>query len=170
MSVSEIIRTKRDIREFSSQPVSKEDKLAILEAARMAGSGLNSQHWRFILIDDKSELEALARLSTTGEWVAGANFAVIILTEKNRPYHALDAGRALTNMQLEAWSRGIASCIYTGFKEAEMRKRYGIPEKYSIDVVVGFGYPARKIVGKKNRKPLEEIAYSNKFGQPLNIK
>jgi nitroreductase len=87
MSVSEIIRTKRDIREFSSQPVSKEDKLAILEAARMAGSGLNSQHWRFILIDDKSELEALARLSTTGEWVAGANFAVIILTEKNRPYH-----------------------------------------------------------------------------------
>jgi hypothetical protein len=37
-------------------------------------------------------------------------------------------------------------------------------------VVVGFGYPARKIVGKKNRKPLEEIAYSNKFGQPLNIK
>jgi len=46
MSVSEIIRTKRDVREFSSQPVSKEDKLAILEAARMAGSGLNSQHWR----------------------------------------------------------------------------------------------------------------------------
>ncbi len=170
MNVSEIIRTKRDVREFSSQPVSKEDKLAILEAARMAGSGLNSQHWRFILIDDKSELEALARLSTTGEWVAGANFAVIILTEKNRPYHALDAGRALTNMQLEAWNRGIASCIYTGFREAEMRKRYGIPEKYSIDVVVGFGYPARKIVGKKNRKPLEEIAYSNKFGQPLNIK
>jgi len=170
MNVSEIIRTKRDVREFSSQPVSKEDKLAILEAARMAGSGLNSQHWRFILIDDKSELEALARLSTTGEWVAGANFAVIILTEKNRPYHALDAGRALTNMQLEAWNRGIASCIYTGFREVEMRKRYGIPEKYSIDVVVGFGYPARKIVGKKNRKPLEEIAYSNKFGQPLNIK
>jgi len=170
MNVSEIIRTKRDVREFSSQPVSKEDKLAILEAARMAGSGLNSQHWRFILIEDKSELEALARLSTTGEWVAGANFAVIILTEKNRPYHALDAGRALTNMQLEAWNRGIASCIYTGFREAEMRKRYGIPEKYSIDVVVGFGYPARKIVGKKNRKPLEEIAYSNKFGQPLNIK
>jgi len=82
----------------------------------------------------------------------------------------LDAGRALTNMQLEAWSRGIVSCIYTGFKEAEMRKRYGIPEKYSIDVIVGFGYPARKIIGKKNRKPLEELAYSNKFGQPLNIK
>jgi nitroreductase len=155
---------------LAASPSAKKISWRFLKAARMAGSGLNSQHWRFILIDDKSELEALARLSTTGEWVAGANFAVIILTEKNRPYHALDAGRALTNMQLEAWSRGIASCIYTGFKEAEMRKRYGIPDKYSIDVVVGFGYPARKIVGKKNRKPLEEIAYSNKFGQPLNIK
>jgi hypothetical protein len=33
--------------------------------------------------------------------------------------------------------------------------------------VLGFGYPTRKIVGKKSRMPLSEIAFLEEYGKPL---
>jgi nitroreductase len=45
MDAFECIATKLDVREFSSQNISAEIKSKILEAARLTGSGLNTQHW-----------------------------------------------------------------------------------------------------------------------------
>ncbi|MCS6788905.1 MAG: nitroreductase family protein, partial [Aigarchaeota archaeon] len=83
------------------------------------------------------------------------------------PYHRLDAGRALTYLQLEAWSRGIVSCITTGFDERAIRERYGIPEHRSIDLIAGFGYPDRRLIGRKSRRPLSELSYEGRYGTPL---
>jgi hypothetical protein len=43
-SVTDVIRTKLDYRSFSDRPVAWEDKLAVLDAGRMAGTGMNTQH------------------------------------------------------------------------------------------------------------------------------
>jgi len=34
-------------------------------------------------------------------------------------------------------------------------------------VVVGFGYSTRKLSGKKKRNPLSEVAFTDRFGNPL---
>ena len=167
MNVFDAIRTKLDIREYADTPVGDDIKRLVLEAARLSSTGLNSQHWRFILIDTKDELSKLAEISTTGKWIAGAGFAVIILTDPQYPYHAIDAGRAIAYMQLAAWEKGVVSCIYTGFDEQKMRQRYNIPDKMHIAAVIGFGYPRRKIIGKKSRLPLSEIAYYMRYGNRL---
>lgn len=167
MNVADAVRTRLEIKDFSDKQVAFEDKVAILDAGRMAASGLNSQHWRFILVDDREGLETLARTSTTGEWVGKASFAVIVLTDRSYPWHLIDAGRALTHMQLAAWEKGIGSRIYTGIKEDEMRRIFGIPDRYAISAVIGFGYPARRIIGKKSRKELSEIAFYKRFGNPI---
>jgi len=166
-SVTNVIRTKLDVRTFSPKEVSWEDKLAILDAARMAGSGMNSQHWRFILIDKKEDLQKLADISLTGRWVSGSNFAVVVLTDSRYAWHLLDAGRAITNMMLEAWSRGIVSCICTGYNEEALRSWLKIPQPYAIAGFIGFGYPVKRIIGKKNRLPLEQVAFHGKFGEPI---
>jgi nitroreductase len=70
-------------------------------------------------------------------------------------------------MQLTAWDSGVTSRIYTGIKQAEMRRDFGIPEGLNSTVVVGFGYPKRRILGRKNRKPLSELAFLERFGNPL---
>jgi hypothetical protein len=49
MDAFEAIRSKLDFREFSTKDVPQEIKLKVLEAARLTGTGLNTQHWRFIL-------------------------------------------------------------------------------------------------------------------------
>ena len=169
MEVFDAILSRIEVREYSSESVPDDVKLKILEAARMSPTGLNLQHWRFILVEDKNNIKKLAELSTTGKWVAGADFAIIVLTDPKYPFHLVDAGRAIQNMQLTAWSMGVGSCIYTGVREREMKKEYGIPENLTVAAVIGFGYPTRKIKGLKNRRQLIEIVFSERFGEKLRL-
>jgi Nitroreductase len=169
MSVFDHVKTKLDFREFSEKEVPKDIKLKILEAARYSSSGINSQHWRFILVQDKENLKKLADDSTTGKWVAKANFAIIVVTNPKYNFHLIDAGRVAQNMQLVAWENGVISCIFTGFKEDQLKKDFNIPNDLKPSVVIGFGYPPRKIIGKKNRKPLEELVFIEKYDNKLDL-
>jgi nitroreductase len=165
----ERIRTKIESREFSQKPVPDDIKREILEAARLTGSGMNSQHWRFILVQDKENLKRLASDSTTGKWVAGAEFAMIILTDPKYNFHMIDAGRAAQSMMLAAWNLGVASGIFVGVNLDALTRDFAIPANMNFAAVVAFGYPSKKILGKKDRKPLTEIVYSEKYGQKLSL-
>ncbi|MEM1944491.1 MAG: nitroreductase family protein [Nitrososphaerota archaeon] len=169
MDVLEAIKTRLENREFGKRPVPNDVKREILEAGRLAPSGMNSQHWRFILVEDSKDLQTLAEISTTGKWVKDCDFAIIVLTTPKYPWHLLDAGRTITHMQMAAWNRGVGSRIYTGYDEKRMRQTFAIPGEYNISVVVGFGYPAKKVIGRKNRLPLEQVAYSHRFGNALKL-
>lgn len=158
------IATKLDISEFSSKNVPAGVKLKILEAARLTASGMNVQHWRFILVQGPDQLKRLAKDSSTGAWVEGSNFAVIVLTNPRYPFHLIDAGRVAQDMQLAAWDFGVASRVYTGVKDEPIRRDFNIPSELNPSIIVGFGYPAKKITGKKNRKPLNEIVFLGKYG------
>ena len=167
MDAYDCIRTKLDVREFDSKPVPAEIKLKVLEAARLSQSGMNNQHWKFLLIQEPARLKTLAADSTTGAWVAGANFAVMVLTAQKPSFHLIDTGRAVQDMQLTAWNYGVASGVFTGVKDAELQRDFNIPNELAQSMTVGFGYPARKLLGRKNRQPLNEIVFQEKYGNSL---
>jgi nitroreductase len=169
MDAFECIATKLDYAEFSRKDVPSEVKRKVLEAARLTGSGVNYQHWRFVLIREPQNIARLAEASTTGKWVGSANFAVLILTDPRYNFHLIDAGRVIQDTQLAAWNFGVASRLYTGFDKEAMTRYFGLPSNLSLSAVVGFGFPAKKIMGRKNRKPLSELVYSEKYGQPLSL-
>lgn len=169
MDTFECVATKLDVREFDSRNVPADVKLKILEAARLTATGLNYQHWRFILVQDKSAIERLAEDSTSGKWVTKANFATIILTNPKYSFHLIDAGRVVQDMQLTAWNYGVISGIFTGVKEKNLRQDFAIPDELNPSAILGFGYPAGRITGKrKNRKPLTEVAFLEKYGNRLD--
>jgi nitroreductase len=170
MEPYECVVTKLDYRHYSEDPVPVEVISKVLEAGRLSGTGKNLQHWRFILVRDDRNLQRLAESSVTGGWVQNADFAVVIATDPRFGFHNIDAGRAAEDMQLAAWSQGVVSCIYTGINDEMMREHFGIPEDLRPTVVVGFGYPATLVTGrKKNRKPIEEVAFLEKFGTRLDL-
>ena len=69
-------------------------------------------------------------------------------------------------MQLAAWDQRVGSGLFTGIKEEKLRKDFEIPRELSPTVVLGFGYPARKLIGKrKNRLPIQELIYYEKYGE-----
>jgi nitroreductase len=170
MDTLECISTKLDVREFNPVKVTTEVKLKVLEAGRLTGSGSNSQHWHFILIQDKDDLIRLAKDAPHGKWLENAGFAIIILTEPKKGFHMIDAGRALQDMMLAAWNHGVISCVTTSLDEASLRIDFNIPPSLFPSAIVGFGYPRRTVMGKKNRKPLEEIVSLGRYGINFNPK
>jgi nitroreductase len=169
MDTYDCVRTKLDVREFqSNKNVHAEVKFKILESARLTGSAMNSQHWRFILVQKPERLRTLAEDSTTGNWVQAANFSVIVLTPEKHGFQLIDAGRAVQDMQLTAWNHGVTSCIFTGLNQTAIRRDFAVPENLIASVVVGFGYPSKKLTGEnKNRKPFAELVFVEGYGKPF---
>jgi nitroreductase len=167
MDAFEAISTKLDVREFATKRVPADIKRKIMEAARLTGSSMNTQHWRFVIIQDRANLKRLAADSVSGKWVEGADFAIIISIDPKVPGSPIDAGRVIQDMELAAWNFGVASGIYTGVVDASVRKDFAIPESLKLAAVVGFGYPNIGILGKKNRKPIEELFFPERFGEKL---
>jgi nitroreductase len=61
MDVSEAIQKRVTIRRWKALPVEKEKIIKVLEAGRRAPSWGNVQPWRFIVVQDKARIEALAQ-------------------------------------------------------------------------------------------------------------
>ena len=59
MNVSEAIRKRRSIRKFKPDPIPEEKIRLLLESARLAPSGTNTQPWRFIVIKDNDTKKKL---------------------------------------------------------------------------------------------------------------
>ncbi len=66
MDTHQAILTKLDVRQFSEKKVPAEIKSKVLEAARAAQTGMNKQHWKLILVQDKTLIKKLANDSTKG--------------------------------------------------------------------------------------------------------
>lgn len=164
MDVESAIDSRIEVREYADDAVPSGDRRAILDAGRLASSGRNVEHWRFILITNDTDLTELGRLSPTGGWVSGADFAIVICTDPSYAFSDLDAGRAVTYMQLLAWERGIGSCIYT-VDNRDVDAFLDIPGDREIALIAGFGYPRREIKGRKNRRPLRDLVYDETYGQ-----
>ena len=61
MDVSEAIQKRVTIRRWKPLPVEKEKIVKVLEAGRRAPSWGNVQPWRFIVVQDKTRIEELAK-------------------------------------------------------------------------------------------------------------
>jgi hypothetical protein len=50
-------------------------------------------------------------------------------------------------------------------KEPQIKQLLNIPAEVEIHAVIPVGYPAVKF-GKNRRRPVSEVAYRDRFGQP----
>lgn len=55
----DVIKNRRSVRQFKPDPVPEEHLMKIVDAARMAPCAGNEQAWKFIIIQDKKQIEAL---------------------------------------------------------------------------------------------------------------
>jgi nitroreductase len=170
MDVAKAIRTKRAVREFAPQPLTREQVLTILNAGRRAQSAKNAQPWQFIALQDRSVLEALSKLGTYADHLAGAALGVAILTPDPAQRWSImfDAGQAAAYMQLAAWELGIGSCLATIYETEAARKLLRIPEDLHLHVAISFGFPAQpgllELPPKRGgRRAIGEIAHFDRW-------
>ena len=168
MEVYECIRTRRTVREYKPDPIPESVVMRILQAGRWAPSSSNSQSWHFIVISNRDTLTALGIIASQGRFIGQAPLAIaIVMDNATRPQ--LDAGRALQQMELIAWSEGLGTC-FVGVRAAEQQQAIaellGIPEGIELITILPFGYRAEGARGQGTpRKPMAEIAHKERFGE-----
>jgi nitroreductase len=166
--VFEAVRTVLAVREYQDREVPAEVVHRIVEAGRLTASGSNLQPWLFVVVRDRANLRELGTLVRTGPYIAQAPLAVVVAYEKNSRVGISDASRAIQSMILVAWADGVGS-NWAGFGGLDgVRGKVGLPDTYEVLAVIPFGYPRRALgKGRKNRKPLREVASTERFGTPL---
>jgi len=165
--VFETVRTILAVREYQDKPLPEDVVRRIVEAAHLTASASNTQPWHFVLVRERERLRKLGSLVRTGPYIANAAAAVIVAYEKQSRTGLSDASRAIQSMLLAAWGDGVGS-NWTGFGSLEnVRIESGLPDTYDVLGVLPFGYPKRKVIGNKKRKPLDEVVSTERFGTPL---
>ncbi len=166
MDVFAAVKTVLAVRSYEKVPVPAEVVAQIVEAGRLTGSSMNRQPWHFIVVENQETLNRLGQLARSGPYLAEAPLAIAVAIEKESIYGVSDASRAIQSMVLTAWDAGVGS-NWIGFQNlSEVAALLGVPNSYEVLAVLAFGYPTRDLgKGQKQRKPLNEVASREKFGQ-----
>jgi nitroreductase len=157
------------VREFKPEPVSDESLGKLLSAARWSPSSRNQQPWRFIVVRDRDTLVKMGETAGSGGFLARAPLAIAIVME-NADQPLMDAGRALQQMELVAWSEGMGTCYVTltdGQRET-IAGLLSIPQGADLITVLPFGYRHDEFQGRGvPRKSVSELVHSEKYGNPF---
>ena len=168
MNVYQAIKSRRTVRDYKPDPIPQELVRRILQAGRWAPSSSNTQKWHFIAVQDRDTLAALGEIATHGPFIGQAPLAIAVVMD-DAPRPQLDAGRALQQMELMAWSEGVGMC-FVGVREADqqqaIKELLNIPESMELITLLPFGYSSDAPKGPGTpRKAMNEIIHWERFGE-----
>ena len=142
MDATRAIRTKRDTRSYTDQPVDPEVLDRVVDAARMAGSAKNIQPIRVIVVTDPGTKEALKAGGDYAAWIDRAPVLVVFTVAADAgPRRLFDIGRHAQNLMVAANAEGLTSCPVTLHHENEVRRILGVPDGVETPMLVSLGWP-----------------------------
>jgi nitroreductase len=181
MNLDSIIKNRYSCRSYDpDRPVSKEDLLALTEAARLAPSACNSQTWRFIAVTDR---EMIKRLCTQARgpvlkntFMNDAPLVIVGCSQldivANRigsavtgiEYYRIDMGIAMEHMVLKATELGLGTCWIGWFNGKRVAKMLGIPRRIKVLSLLTVGYAKDEAPKNRPRKEIDNILFMEKWG------
>lgn len=173
------IQSRYSCRSFTGEALKKEDVEAIALAALQSPSGMNTQPWQILVIQDKELLEDMD--VTTMEMLAKQEDQTVynrIMSRGGKLYYNtpcmflivkkpgtdLDCGIVSENIALAASSLGLGNVI-CGLARLSFQTEKGdvykaklIPEGYEFGVAVLVGYPTN-LEGTPHAVDLSKVTY-----------
>ncbi len=172
METWDAIRARRNVRQYTGQPIAREDLERICEAGRRAPSAGNGQPWDFVVVTDRAQLIELAKVWEPGGRHIAQSAATIALVarepedERQRGLMLYDFGQATANMMLAAADLGIGSGHSAVSDQQQAQRVLGFPDGYLAVYLIGLGYPADRPLRpltRPNRRPFDEVVHWNRW-------
>ncbi len=176
----EVLRTRRTVRSFQPEPVSRRDIQELVESAILAPNGMNLQPWAFSVITTEAVMrkvnsivlgilrspEVQERMGDRMRDIVnapdyyifyGAPALIVISADQNVPGAAVDCQLAMENLFLAAHAKGLGTC-YMGFllfaaEVPDARRLLGIPEGFRMVAAAIVGHPDARPEGPPQRNP-----------------
>ncbi|MEW9125073.1 MAG: nitroreductase family protein [Thermotaleaceae bacterium] len=171
----EQIQMRRSVRKYIDKPVEDEKLMEILESARVAPSGSNTQPWHFIIVKSQEGREKLAEISHNQKWMVEAPVFIVcvadigvrikgereLFLDENSPHSELkqiirDTSIAIEHMVLEAENQGLNTCWIAWFTQEAIRPVLNIPSDKYVVAILTLGYGSEK-PQMRPRKALTQI-------------
>ena len=171
MNTWDAITSRRQVRDFTDEPILAETLQQILEAGRRAPSGRNGQPWDFVVVQDTQQLQRLSGVWQGAGWIAGAQatIALVVRTsddEKSRLMIRFDAGQATMQMTIAAAGLGLASGQASCADQELAADILGFPAGHECILLIALGHPAdrplRPIVNP-SRRPFDEVVHFDRW-------
>jgi nitroreductase len=167
MEINRAIMERRSIRKFKDQPVETAIINELISFATWAPSASNMQAWRFIIIQDRHNVEKIRNFSPgiygippsiiivcmdlEEAFTKGGKFALNELV-----YY--DAALACQNIALSALEYGLGTCLVASFNKEGIKTILDLPAELTPFLMVTIGYPD-KVPIPPQRHPLDQIIY-----------
>ncbi len=163
MDAIEALKTRRSVRSYKSDPVSREVIADIVDCGRLAASAINIQPWEFVVVTDQTMRSRIADATDHGKHIAEAAVCVAVFC-KEGAYYLEDGCAATQNILVAARAHGLGSCWVAGDRKAytgEIAKLLGAPADYKLVSLIAIGHPVQ--ADEPPKRPLEEVLHWEKF-------
>jgi len=190
ISINEVIANRWSGRAYDpAKPVSREQIIALLEAARWAPSCYGDQPWRFIVWDKTTDAASWQKgfdclVPGNQAWVQNAPVLILVIADSLFNHNAqpnrfaqYDTGAAAENTCLQAEALGLMAHQMGGFDADKARATFGIPEQFTPMAMMSIGYPADpatfspEVAERENaprkRKSLDELFFTGEWAKPV---
>jgi nitroreductase len=186
INLMDVIEKRRAIRKYKPDAVPKECIDQMLEAARLAPSGVNSQPWKFKVVTDPDTREKIFQASRNQQHVRQAP-AVIVICADTKSYSrglkerfkellkdsiirkadldteyavkaAFNTAIATEHIALMATSLGLGTCWVHMFDKEAISRLFNLPSWIIPVTLMPVGYPDED-PEPRPRKGIEEITF-----------
>jgi nitroreductase len=165
MQTWDAITSRRNVRSYSDQPISREHLDQILEAGRRAPSSQNTQPWDFVVVTDRAQLRDLSTVWVGAKHVSSSAATIaLVISDEAEPSRRVqfDLGQATMTMMIAAADLGIGSGHAGVGDQAAANRLLGLPAGRTCSFLIALGYPDGRPLApirKPDRKPFDEVVH-----------
>jgi nitroreductase len=147
----DVIHSRKSVRNFTGEPVSKADLEKIVKAGMAAPSAVNMQPWSFVIVNERKKLDELAAGLPYAKMLTKAGAAIIVCTDSkaaangSQDFAIIDASLAGENILLAVEAMGLGAVWTAAYPDQDrmklVRKVLKIPEDIIPLNVIPIGHP-----------------------------
>lgn len=146
-STLEDLKTRRAVRRYTDEPVSREDLDAVLEAGTYAPTAMGEQRACIVAVTNRADRDAISRLNAgvmgrEDDPFYGAPVVLVVFADGTWPMAVKDGSLIMGNLLNAAHAIGLGSCwidraepVFETEEGRALMRKWGVPEGY-----VGVGH------------------------------
>lgn len=164
MDAIECLKTRRSVRAYKSDPISRQVIEDIIDAGRLAATAINIQPWQFVAVTDQDIRRRLADITDHGKFIKDAPVCIVVFCDDCK-YYLEDGSAATQNILNAAHAHGLGSCWIAGDKKPyaeSIRELLEVPPNYKLICSIAIGYAVD--VPKPEKKPLSSVIHWQHYG------
>ncbi len=162
-----MIRSRRNVREYTDEPIARAFLDQILEAGRRSPSSRNWQPWDFVVVTDRQQLTELAKVWRGAGHVARSAATIALVApvpadERQRDWVQYDLGQATMSIMFAAADLGIGSGHSAVAEQRLASKVLGFPNDRFCAYLIALGYPAGRPlvpIQRPDRRPFDSVVH-----------